>query len=192
MACNTWYCRLWRWWGFRPQHVLLSCDALASVRWLSTVQKAMLSSYNFSLKMEAAGLFETLIKTHKLILPYPMEQIPSWEVRRFSARQVIPRILWKPKVHYCIHKCPPPVLIVSQLDPVHAHTSHFLKIPLNIIPTRTPGSSKWSSSLKFLHRNPVHTSPLPHMCYTPCPSYSRFDHLVNFGWGIQIMKFLIM
>ena len=52
---------------------------------------------------------------------------------------------------------------LSQLDPAHTPTSHFLNIHLNIILPYTPGSSKWSLSLRFPHHNPVYASPLPHM-----------------------------
>jgi len=90
-----------------------------------------------------------------------MEQSPAWEANLFSASYEIPHILWNPEVLYRLHKCPPPVPILSQLDPVHALTFHLLKFHINIILAYTPGFSVCSLSLRFPRQNPVSDSPLP-------------------------------
>ena len=48
------------------------------------------------------------------LLTYSMDQSPSWEANWFAASQEIPRILWNPKIHYRIHKCPPPARVLSE------------------------------------------------------------------------------
>jgi len=91
----------------------------------------------------------TYLLTYLLIYlhTYSMEQSPSWEGNRFSANQEILCILWNPKVHYRIHKYPPPVPILSQVNPVH-----------------TPHPNSWRSILiLYSHLSPSLPSSL-------CPS----------------------
>ena len=89
-----------------------------------------------------------------------MEQSPSWETNQFSASQEILRVLRNPKVHYRIHKCPPP----DYPEPARSSPSpifHFLRIHFNIILPNMPGPLKWFLSLSFHHQNPEYASPPP-------------------------------
>jgi len=98
-----------------------------------------------------------------------MELSPFWEASRFSVSQEIPRISWNPKVHYRIHKCPPPVPILSQLDPVHTphHTSwrstlilssHLrLGLPRGLLPSGFPTKTLYVSLLSSIRATcPAH------------------------------------
>jgi len=123
-------------------------------------------SSQISLALSMICSLQILVLTYRLTLhTYSMEQSP-WEANQFSASQEIARILWKPKVHYHIHKCPLPVPILSQLDPVHNPTSHYLKIHLNIILPSMPGlfssgfrtkpsTDSFPSDMQFIFRAPV-------------------------------------
>jgi len=104
------------------------------------------------------------------ILTYSMVQSHSCAANRFAASQEIHRISRNPKVHYRTHKCPPPVSILCQPNPVHIPTSHLLEIKTNIIHPSKPRSPQWSSSLRFPHQDPIHTPLLTHTRHMPSPS----------------------
>jgi hypothetical protein len=82
-----------------------------------------------------------------------------------------------------IHKCPPPVPILSQLNPVHTPTSHFLKNSLYLILPSTLGSPQWFLSVGVSNKKTLYTAlPSPHTRYMPRPYYSsRFYHPHNSG-----------
>ena len=134
--------------------------------------------------------FKTLLL---YLLTYSMEQSPSWEANWFAASQEFPHILWNPKVYYRTQKRPPPVPILGQPNPVHIPTSHLLEIHPNIILQSMPRSPQWSLSLRFPHQDPIRPPLLTHTRHMPSPSHSsRFYQPHNIGWGVQIIKLLVM
>jgi len=115
--------------------------------------------------------YQLLTYLFTYLLTYSMQQSPSWEANWFSASQEIPRILWKPKVHYriqIVHQLS--LSWASSIQSIPSH--HLLKIQLNIIIPSTPGSSKWSLSFRLPHQNSLYASPISHTRYMHHPSHS--------------------
>jgi hypothetical protein len=117
----------------------------------------------------------------------------SWEAASCAATQEVPRILWNPKVHYRVHKSPPPVAILGQVNLVHTTPFYFSKINFNIVHLHTICSSSWSLYFWLSHQYPICIPLLPHSCYTHCPSHPPWLYHSNYTWRrVQVMKLLIM
>jgi hypothetical protein len=110
----------------------------------------------------------------QLKLTNSMQLSPSWEDTSRSATQQSPKIFLYQKVHYCVHKNPPLVSILSQANPVHITTSYLSKIQFNIIlpPIRLglpTGLFPSDFPTKILACTSIPL--LPHSCYNPWPSH---------------------
>ena len=114
---------------------------------LQTTRSFVTDTFIFQILLHVSTFVAIFSDTHYV------EKSASWEANWFSVSREIPPISRNPKVHYRIHKCPPTVPILSQLDPVHTPTSYFLKIHLNIINPSMPGFPKWLRSLRIPHQN---------------------------------------
>ena len=127
------------------------------------------------------------------------------EDNRSAARQEVPGILWNPKVHYCIHKRPSPVPILSHISPVYASPCHFLDIYFDITLRSTPRSFKWSLSLSPPQQNPLRSSAMSRTCHMPrplillysitriisCEEYTASVALLNDSWRVVYTEELL-
>jgi len=88
------------------------------------------------------------------------------EVNTHSASQEIPRLLWNPKVHYCVHKSPPLDTVLSQMHSVHTLSPYFPEIHSNFIFSSTPRSLKLSLPFRFADHNFTYIliSPMRAIC----------------------------
>jgi hypothetical protein len=57
-----------------------------------------------------------------------LEKLPIVQLLR-----ELPSILWNPEVHHRVHISPPPVPILSQIDPIPTIPSYLFKIHFNIV-----------------------------------------------------------
>lgn len=121
--------------------------------------------------------------------PNSIQQSPSSEAKRSSAIQAIPRILWNPKVHCCIHNSPPFVPIQNQIKSIDTTTLLFsFKTHLLL---STPWSSK-RSLLQVYPPSPARVFLHRHACYMSRPPHSHwFDHAHNIPQGVQITIILM-
>jgi hypothetical protein len=140
--------------------------------------------------LQSVGNDPHRVMWHNLLTPWNrvlLEKLTGLYLVKKSPRFIEPEGLLP------LHNCPPPVSILSQPNPVHIPTYHFLKIHPNIILPPTPGSPQWSLFLKVPYQNLTHASLRPYRRYMPRSSHSsRFYHPHNIGWGVEIMKILIM
>jgi hypothetical protein len=122
-----------------------------------------------------------------------MELSPPWEVASCETTAELPSILWNPKGHNRVHRSPPLVHILSQINPIHPIPFYLSKIHFNIVTTTyVLVFLVVSFFLAFPPISCMHSSS-PHSCYMPCPSHPPWVDHSNYTWqGIQVTKFLTM
>jgi len=109
-------------------------------------------------------LHNTYVLIYLLLTPW--SRVILKKLIGFQPVKKIPHISWNLKVH----RCPPPIPILSQLNPVHTPTSHFLKIILILsshlclgLPSRLFASGFPTKTLYIPVLSPIHTTCPTHL-----------------------------
>jgi hypothetical protein len=90
-----------------------------------------------------------------------MVHISSWEANSHSASQEIPRLLWNPKIHYCVHINPQLDSTLSQLNPIYIVHSRYLR-----------STSIWTSHPRIILWSVLFPSSFP-------SNYLSFPHVIH-------------
>ena len=120
-----------------------------------------------------------------------MEQSPSWEANRFSVKKFPAWYgIWR-FINACTSARQLPLSRASSTQSMPSHPTSlksFLVSSSHLRPGLPSGSFPQVSSPKPC----IHLSSPSHTCYMSRPSHSQFYHPTNIGWGVQIIKLLIM
>jgi hypothetical protein len=121
-----------------------------------------------------------------------MSLTPCLEAASCAATKELPSTLWNPNIRYRLHKNPPLVPIMSEINPIHTSPPYLSSIQFNII---YPPILVFLVILSFClsHEYPICIPLFPHSRYISKPYHSPWlDHFNHTWQRVQVMELLIM